>query len=285
MSTLQLKLLALLLMTIDHIGELIPGAPEWFRWIGRLSAPLFLFCLVWGFDYTHDRKKYVKRLYIASVIFDLAKRLLPLIYVEFAQINSNNIFSTWFIVAAMLMILQSKHSWRWKFGVIFAWQIGGYLIIRNIPWGEYFTGVFANASFCEGSWIWILLGILLYYTKQDKRKLTAGYLGFCAVWEIISVTAVFARICYYIAWHFHQAEDIVNEIHFMFFGYGYQWTPMTLHGLYFGDYQWLMVLDLPFMLMYNYQKGKNWKWFFYIYYPVHLILLCLCAGVVTYYQN
>ena len=32
--------------------------PLWFTQLGRLSAPLFLFCTVEGFAHTHDRRKY-----------------------------------------------------------------------------------------------------------------------------------------------------------------------------------------------------------------------------------
>jgi uncharacterized protein involved in cysteine biosynthesis len=56
MSTTLLKLIALILMLIDHIAEFIPGIPVWFHWIGRISAPIFMFCMVWGFHYTRDRK-------------------------------------------------------------------------------------------------------------------------------------------------------------------------------------------------------------------------------------
>ncbi|MBD5521310.1 MAG: hypothetical protein HDR03_08845 [Lachnospiraceae bacterium] len=46
MSITALKTLSLILMTIDHIGAFIPEMPIAFRWIGRLSAPVFLFCLL-----------------------------------------------------------------------------------------------------------------------------------------------------------------------------------------------------------------------------------------------
>lgn len=46
MSTSALKWTALVLMVLDHLGEFFPGQiPLWFRYLGRMSAPLFLFCL------------------------------------------------------------------------------------------------------------------------------------------------------------------------------------------------------------------------------------------------
>ena len=67
MNTFRLKMIALILMVIDHIGLYFAWAPGWFRLLGRGSYPLFLFCMIWGYHYTHDRKKYLLRLYLMGV--------------------------------------------------------------------------------------------------------------------------------------------------------------------------------------------------------------------------
>ncbi|MFQ8878147.1 MAG: TraX family protein [Roseburia hominis] len=46
-------------MILDHIHYFFSFTgkiPLFFSWIGRLAAPLFLFCIVEGFLHTHDRK-------------------------------------------------------------------------------------------------------------------------------------------------------------------------------------------------------------------------------------
>ena len=58
MNTFTLKMIALVLMVIDHIGYYFEGTPSWLRWLGRGSYPLFLFCMVWGYQYTRNRKRY-----------------------------------------------------------------------------------------------------------------------------------------------------------------------------------------------------------------------------------
>ena len=42
MNSFQIKLIALILMTIDHIGEFLFPQCDLLGYIGRLSAPLFL---------------------------------------------------------------------------------------------------------------------------------------------------------------------------------------------------------------------------------------------------
>lgn len=61
-----LKLIALILMVVDHIHyffEFTGMVPIWFTMLGRLSAPLFLFCFVEGFVHTHDRRRYFLRIW------------------------------------------------------------------------------------------------------------------------------------------------------------------------------------------------------------------------------
>ena len=66
LSGTALKIIALVLMVLDHIHyffEFTGLVPEWFSMVARLSAPLFLFCTVEGFAHTHDRKRYFLRIW------------------------------------------------------------------------------------------------------------------------------------------------------------------------------------------------------------------------------
>ena len=63
-----IKIIAVVSMTIDHIGgALFPQYPA-FRWIGRIAFPLFCYCLTVGMMYTGDIKKYLFRLGAFAVI-------------------------------------------------------------------------------------------------------------------------------------------------------------------------------------------------------------------------
>lgn len=66
MTSTSLKILAVILMVIDHTGEFISGMPICLRWIGRISAPIFFFCSALAMHYTKDRKKYLFRLYSST---------------------------------------------------------------------------------------------------------------------------------------------------------------------------------------------------------------------------
>lgn len=69
-STFDLKILGITLMFIDHIHQMFYpfDAPDWLDWFGRPVATLFFFISVVGFSHTHDKKKYMQRLYFSMVL-------------------------------------------------------------------------------------------------------------------------------------------------------------------------------------------------------------------------
>lgn len=74
----QLKLIAIIAMTIDHLAwTLAPGySTEW--WVllchlaGRLTAPIMWFFIVEGWHYTHDVRKYTLRLFLLALLSHFA---------------------------------------------------------------------------------------------------------------------------------------------------------------------------------------------------------------------
>lgn len=74
----QLKLIAIIAMTIDHLAwTLAPGySTEW--WVllchlaGRLTAPIMWFFIVEGWHYTHDVRKYTFRLFLLALVSHFA---------------------------------------------------------------------------------------------------------------------------------------------------------------------------------------------------------------------
>lgn len=63
----QLKILAMIAMTCDHVGLQLLPKYSILRIIGRLALPIYAYMIAEGCRYTHDRKKYLLRL--ASLAF------------------------------------------------------------------------------------------------------------------------------------------------------------------------------------------------------------------------
>ena len=70
-----LKLIAMVSMVFDHVGDNFFPDAVWMRVIGRIAMPIFAFCLAEGYLHTRDRKKYLLRMglfaLVSEVPFDL----------------------------------------------------------------------------------------------------------------------------------------------------------------------------------------------------------------------
>ena len=84
LSRSQIKILALMAMTLDHVAAifLVPtsGAYLWMRFVGRLTAPVMSFFIAEGFHYTHDRIAYKERLLIFALISQIPFMLVFDVY-------------------------------------------------------------------------------------------------------------------------------------------------------------------------------------------------------------
>ena len=81
LTSTGLKTIALVLMVLDHIHYFFGFTgwiPDWFSMLGRLSAPLFLFCVVEGFTHTRNRKKYFLKVYALSVLMSALLMLMSI---------------------------------------------------------------------------------------------------------------------------------------------------------------------------------------------------------------
>ena len=76
----QLKLIALVTMTVDHIGMLLLPRLMILRIIGRIAMPLYAYMIAEGCRYTHDRRRYFLRLaglaLVCQVVYYFADRSL-----------------------------------------------------------------------------------------------------------------------------------------------------------------------------------------------------------------
>lgn len=63
-----LKLLAILTMTVDHVGAILFPQVVWLRIIGRIAFPIFAYQLAAGYIHTHSLPLYVRRLAIWGLI-------------------------------------------------------------------------------------------------------------------------------------------------------------------------------------------------------------------------
>ncbi|HIV35029.1 MAG TPA: conjugal transfer protein TraX [Candidatus Blautia intestinigallinarum] len=240
MNTFRLKMIALILMVIDHIGLYFAWAPGWFRLLGRGSYPLFLFCMIWGYHYTHDRKKYLLRLYLMGVFMGFFCYALNNFVEPLGGYGNHNIFVPMFLVGVLIstieMFQKDTRKGTKMILAIFAVQFLYYLLPSFLPFlrnldGDIRTAFLPNLAINEYGFAFVALGVVLYFVRESREQFCAVYLLFC-IYQF-SLEMLSAGSCL----------------------------------------QSGMILALPLMMKYNRQKGPGMKYFFYIFYPAHTFLL------------
>ncbi len=275
MSTATLKVIATICMLLDHIAGYFHTAPVWFHWIGRISAPLFMFCLAWGMVYTHDRKKYLLRLYIASVSMSILNYFAD----SFFGTNiESNIFAVMFSAALLIYIIdyvRQNKTERKKILVIYAAVqlleivfIG--IILPILPHFGYmeqnvFIALSGNLFLHNEGFIFLILPVLIYYNGYTKEKLAVTYIFWWMAQVVLCVSGLPYRLLRGIP------EGIAKDL--IEFSCRIVLRLNPLDSLRRIDYRVLVICALPFMLMYNNKRGRYNKYFFYLFYPAHIYIL------------
>ena len=274
----QLKTIALVLMVLDHIHyffEFTGCIPTVFSMLGRLSAPLFLFCTVEGFAHTHDRRRYFIRIWAIGAA--MAALEFFMIYAKAFRRGDgfypqNAIFQD----LVLLCIVWQGIDWlrEKKFakgiGAIAAVLCWPYVVVvflllfpgvQEMPIASTIVAFVITSplpmwtTITDGGWSFLLGGVLLYALRGHRRvQLTA--------WAVLiflcDFVPTFGMLC-------RQADFV--------------WTQM------FTDYyEWFGVAAVLLMLLYNGQRGSGHKRLFYWFYPAHVYLLygasCLVYNVL-----
>lgn len=296
MSSAKIKWLALILMIVDHIYYYIPNMPIIFAWIGRISFPLFLFIMVWGFYYTKSKKVYLTRLYIFSLfvnlIITLTERYVDINYNYGKSLNAN-IFRTYFTTCVFILFVElykkNDKDFSKYLSLYICWQITTIVIFQNFCGDGVFNNLqFLNAlggtvAYVEGGLTFVLLGVIFYFSKDNKKLLAFNYIFFCFIYMNITLRNFVPRFTSII----RNKVDVIGELLRALFEYILGLSPRSTTGfsfesLLFNEYQWMMIFALPIILSYNNKKGKKYnKYIFYIFYPMHLCIIYLIGAMMS----
>ena len=273
-----LKTIALVLMVMDNIHyffEFTGVVPEWFSMLARLSAPLFLFCTVEGFAHTHDRKRYVLRIWAIGT----AMAALEFFMIYAGAFRRGDGFypqNAIFQDLVLLCVIWQGIDWlREKkiakgaaaIAAVLCWPYMVVVFLLLFPQVQDMPIASAVVAFLmtsplpmwtavtDGSWGFLLGGVLLYALRGHRPVQLGVWALNALLWDLV---LPFAMV--------HAQADFV-------------WTQM------FTDYyEWFGVAAAVLMGLYNGRRGSGHKQLFYWFYPAHIYLLygasCLLYNVM-----
>ena len=274
----QLKTVALVLMVLDHIHyffEFTGWVPIWFNMLGRLSAPLFLFCTVEGFAHTHDRKRYVLRIWAIGTA--MAALEFFMIYAGAFRRGDgfypqNAIFQDLVLLCVVWQGIDWLREKKFAKGIgaiaaVLCWpyMVVAFLLVfpqvQDMPIASAVVAFLMTSplpmwtAITDGSWGFLLGGVLLYALRGHRPVQLGVWALNELLWDLVLPFAMF-----------HAQADFV-------------WTQM------FTDYyEWFGVAAAVLMGLYNGRRGSGHKQLFYGFYPAHIYLLygasCLLYNVM-----
>ena len=158
LTATQIKVIAIIAMTLDHIAYTFLPAGTALHYImhlvGKTTAPIMCFFLTEGFRHTHDKKKYFLRLLLFAAIsqpvyyvyiFDTA----PSNVLHFLG-NMNMLFTLFLAFLCLLILTNSKLSMTVK------------VILTAIT--------ISLAQFCDWGYIVPIWTIIFFFFNKDKKK-------------------------------------------------------------------------------------------------------------------
>ena len=256
-----LKWIALGTMVLDHIHYFFGFTgviPEWFSMVGRLGAPLFLFCLVEGFTHTHSRKRYFAKVYLISAAMSGLLFFMAYggILVRPDGFYPTNGMMTTFVI---LMVIWQGLDWlgeeklfRGLAAVILplAWPFLASWIAIQFPSLTNPLG-FICYSFLpmwgitgDSSLPVLVMGLVLYLFRKRRGLQVGAYCVYYILYGVVFMGLMASRL-----------------------------PDFTWVQLFTRYYEIYGILAAPLMLWYNGERGGGHKLLFYAFYPAHVYIL------------
>lgn len=279
-SNFILKIIALIFMTIDHVGVFLPSSPLQFtfRVLGKIALPIFIYTTLEGCKKTKDIKKYMLRLGVMSIFMYIAIVIAQLVlyFNNGYLLVFQNIFFTLFnlvFIYYLFFVNKNKNKRRMVILPILIF-IGSYIffLLRINGISEFISSIFVDglttmyALEAPIMFVGALLGIYIYEEIVRKRlnndeTLVNEFL--CSKKAQLSRNII---MCLSIA--------LVSLIMYLF-------TYENIPSFTFGNtcvYNTYFIICFPFILLYNGKRGFNNKIVngaFYLYYPLHIGIIAL----------
>lgn len=171
LSNNQLKIIALVTMTVDHVGMILFPGVQWLRIIGRLAFPVFAYMIAEGCRHTGSMGKYLGTMALLALGCQI---------VDFLEQGSlyQGILVTFSLSIGLIWLLQMAEKKR-----TFLWIALGALGFAGAYWFcEMLPGLLPGTDFhVDYGFVGVLVPVAVYLGKSKPEKLLLLALALCAL--------------------------------------------------------------------------------------------------------
>lgn len=157
MSGAQLKIVAILIMIIDHVGAVIFPEVIVFRIVGRLAFPMFAFFIGEGLLHTRDSKRYGLRLLAFAVISEVPFDLC--FYNKAIYLEHQNIFFTLALGVLSANLYQKYLTKSKNIGLLLVYVLGIVAEFLRFDYGMFgvilIFGIY-QATSMKAKYAWVI---------------------------------------------------------------------------------------------------------------------------------
>ncbi|MFA9468723.1 TraX family protein [Streptococcus sp. E24BD] len=246
-SAFSLRLIAMIIMLIDHTGAVFFPQFLWLRYIGRLAFPIFAFLIVEGYSYTKDFRRYLLRLSALAVISDFPFHLM--LQGTWGYTPFQNVIWTFVISLITIWLVDQSRQILPKWGAL----ASGILITAI----AYNLAQFLDTDY-RGLGVITVLGYYLFRGTTWSHRL--GQL-----FALLLVNLGLANLSY-------LGANGWENLPLLFQHFGFSFLSPQLHA----------PLALAFIWLCNGRAGyksKPTQIAQYLFYPIHMLIL----GILAFY--
>ena len=270
LATGALKVIALAFMFIDHSGKVLFHNMEEMRVLGRIAFPIYVWCMIVGFQRTRSVPKYLLRLAVVGLIsqplyylaLDFQGQPGVLLQQAFAPMTDNGAFSPEGFGRVLRTIFLNRPNIFLSLilGLSALWGIREKKALSQI-WAPALAIALAIGMNADYGWKGVALFILLYAVRGSRPGIAAVMIAFFLYWGT----------------SYPQMKQL----------FGISLSTDNLPAFLSQPLQALLrketfaLLSLPFILARFRKDIRMPRWVGYALYPGHLVLLILLKVLIN----
>ena len=244
MNAFQIKMFMAILMVLDHLPH-IPGLvqPLWvgiFHAATRCVGVWFAFNAVEGFLHTRSQIRYNLKLFGWAAFMAAGNGLMEVLLRNKDVHIDNNIFLTLALGVLILNIIADSEN-----------RFVKNRLTRVLKVLLAICVFIAGFTFAEGGNIVIPFMLITYLFRESPKQRNLMYIIYTSILATLSLNGAFNYT-----------------------------DPMVALNMFLYNSDWLFISVLPFIYLYNWERGKNnkfTKYFFYVFYPAHLWIIAIIS--------
>ncbi len=282
LSSFWIKIIALLTMTVDHIGVMFNNFLPC-RYIGRLALPLFCFMITEGVIHTKNFKKYALRLGImasAISIVLIGSDTIPFFVNNNLSMRYEGIIFLDLLLGAVAVYCLMNKKWYIKL-----------LALLPLAYGvaSYFAMAFDDCG-CYGQVLWFpyflrtqygWYGIAMIIGFYFARVLTRFFFKHQSTISGVDADTYRGTRTEQIAINLFSTLILIVITLVYYFAYLIMSQFIYMNVIYY--VQLYSMISGAFILLYSGARGYNKKWFqygTYLYYILHIAIIAVIAAII-----